>query len=233
MCMSKMLHLFWSKITMDCFILTPVWIKNWHWQIIYIKIVAANSKGYTEWQVSQAEEVCHAQQLVKNPSNWYCKNLILSNLLQNHFIMVNDIDAATHIFGPNLAFIRKKIKRQSFEWVIADYMMVPLQINELHQDITLYGNIFLINWLGFFVIKCFQITFITTEYASCWTQQMLANSLKRVTNFYNSSDFNVKTILLDKEFKCLCDLMRTVNMNTTNKDKHVDDTEVTICTIKE
>ena len=70
--------------------------------------------------------------------------MVHGNLLNTCPLTMHNIYAAIHIFGPNLASIRGKIKNQSFEKVVMNFVAMPTWIQELNSNVTLCWDMFLL-----------------------------------------------------------------------------------------
>ncbi len=85
----------------------------------------------------------------------------------------------------------------------------------------------------FLITMCRRIKFVTAEHVLVRTATSLSKHLNQIIQVYQRAGFLVKTVLMDREFKKIKDLMSQLECNTTMAKEYVSEAERTIWTIKE
>jgi hypothetical protein len=78
---------------------------------VHINTVYNNFEGYMKKQVKNAEPACRLICMVASPSEQDFQAMVHLNMLKDCPVTNNDIHAAYDIYGPDLAFIRRKTVR--------------------------------------------------------------------------------------------------------------------------
>jgi len=159
--------------------------------------------------------------------------MVRAKMIPNCPIDVNDIANARDIWGLDLASLRGKMVRRTPAPVGAEYVAVPKSMIDRNKTVTLAADVFFVDGTGFLMTASRNIKFITAEYVATRTAKNLSIHMERVTQVYKRAGFNVRTILMDGEFKIIKDLMPQVECNTTAAKEHVSEAERNIRTIKE
>ena len=84
---------------------------------------------------------------------------------------------------------------------MAEYVAVPKLVIDRNKTVTLAADVFFIDGTGSLMTVSRNIKFITVEYVPTRTAKNLSIHMDRVTQVYKPAGFNVRTILMDKEFK--------------------------------
>jgi hypothetical protein len=171
--------------------------------------------------------------MIGNPSKGDFKGMVSRNLIKNCPIPTTDIANARKIFGPDLASIRGKTVRRTPAPVVADYVAVPCSLVEQNRIVTMAADVFFVDGMAFLVTLSRQIKFITLERVPVQTAISLSKHITRVLQVYERAGFTVRTILMDRKFEKVRDLIPRIECNTTVAKEHVSKAERTIRTIKE
>jgi hypothetical protein len=162
--------------------------------------VAQKSEGFSKKQIAQAKTARDFQTKVGHPSTQDLKSVIKLNLIANCPVTTADVDRAETIFGPSLPILKGKMTCQSPKSVQTDYVAVPDSILSANQHVTLFGDIFFINKVPFFVTVSDHLKFTTTEHIANRKVQQLVLASLHVKAIYAARDFKIKVMIMDGEF---------------------------------
>ena len=79
--------------------------------------------------------------MVGNPTDKEFKGMVCEKLITNCPVTVQDVENASHIFGPDLANLRGKTIRTKPEHVRIEYVQIPWDFVELHKYVTLVADV--------------------------------------------------------------------------------------------
>jgi hypothetical protein len=117
--------------------------------------------------------------------------------------------------------------------MVADYVAVPRSLVEQNGIVTMAADVFFVDGMAFLVTLSRRIKFITVEHVPVRTAISLSKHITRVIQVYERAGFRVRTILMDREFEKVRDLIPHVECNTTAAKEQVSKAERAIRTIKE
>ena len=195
-----------------------------------VPTVSDNAANYSKRAYQRAVEARRLQNIVMRPASKKYKEVIL-DYLRDADVTRADIDAAEHIFGPNIGAIKGKTVRRPNPHVPSGVDAVPHDVLKLHKHITLTIDMMFINNLPFFVTKSRDLQFTTVEFMKNRQVATVHAYLQSVIKLYTSRGFVIDTIFGDHEFEVLRPWHPT--LNTTAADEHVPDIERHIRTIKD
>ena len=101
--------------------------------------------------------------------------------------------------------------------------------------VTLSSDIMFVNGLRFILTKSRHIKFTTAQFMTSAKSENLFEPLLNVKKLYCQRGFDVNTILMDGQFKCIEAkiLSAHITLNTCSEDEHVSDIERMVCVVKE
>jgi hypothetical protein len=164
------------------------------------------------------------------------KLIVTANAIKNLPITVDDIKTAEMIFGEDIGILKGKSVRHKALPVSSDYVEVPKELINNHQDVTLCVDIMNINGLSFITTISRNIIYRTTEFIPSHSVKDYRSALDTVFQIYNLAGFNITTILCDNEFQPIMKDMEKIygiRMNYANPQEHVPEVERSIRVIKE
>ncbi len=202
-------------------------------EVLHVQTVRDNYEGHTKRDVLQDKEARRAQAMIGNPSKGDFKGMVIRNLIKNCPNTTADIANAHKNFSPDLASIRGKTVQRTPVPVVADYVAVPHLLVEQNRIVTMAADVFFVDGTAFLVTLSRRIKFITMEHVPVRTAISLSKHITRVLQVYERAGLRVRTILLDREFEKVRDLLPRVECNTTAAKEHVSKAERAIRTIKE
>jgi hypothetical protein len=150
--------------------------------------------------------------------------------------MIEDINIAKKIFGPDIGSIKGKATREKPAPVVLNFIEIPHELIEAQRNITLCIDTMKINGLLFMVTMSRKILYRTAEWVASQKVQVYRSALKDVFCICNQVGFRVQIIFSDNEYKPLRDAMEEkfdVKFNYAMAQEHVLEVKRTIQVIKE
>ena len=200
-------------------------------QWCFFDTVQDNKAGYTPRQQRQAADARRLQHITMYPNTRQLMDQH-SIILRNNPITRENILAAEHIYGTNLASLKGKTVHRSIAHATGETAGVPQSVWDAQQgSVNLAIDIFYVNNITFFVTMSRNIRFITTSHLINRQIPTLRDHLKATINIYKKRGFQIKTIFADPEF----DPLRAYfpNLQTVGADDHVADIERCIRSLKD
>jgi hypothetical protein len=201
--------------------------------VVMANTVGNNREGFTNRAYNKAKQARRAIGMLGYPSEKDFRKMVSSNMITNCPVTPTDTSAANKIFGPNVASIKGKTVRVTQEPVLTSYVKLPQEILDLNKEITITADVMFVDGLGFMVTNSRGVKFTTSEYGPTRSKANITNSLKKFFGIYTQRGFTIQTVLMDREFECLCDNLRGITLNTTVASEHVPEIERQIRVIKE
>ena len=119
-------------------------------EVVLINTVENNSSRYSHRDYSQAKIAKKQQRKIGRPSYKDYQTIINNKRLKNCSLMVEDVKAAEHIFGPEKGFLTGKTVKKTGIAVRTNLTNLPFEILERYRSVTLSGDIMWINGISFF-----------------------------------------------------------------------------------
>jgi hypothetical protein len=200
-----------------------------------VQTIHENSQFFTPRQIESAKLARDLYEMIGRPSYTDFIAIVKNNLLPNINITVKDVEHAERIFGKELGSLQGKTVRSRPDAVITDYVEVPPDIMELHNDVTISADIMNVDRMQFLITTSRNIQFTTVDRLENKDSTTIINSIERVVNVYKKRGFIVQTFLADNEFENLRDslLKLGVRLNTCAPGEHIPEVERKIRTVKE
>lgn len=201
-----------------------------------LESVEENKKLYAPRQVQRAKMVRHLYHALGTPSLSDFKAIIKMNVIKNLPITLEDVNIAEQIFGTDIGALKGKTTRQKPAPVVSDYIAIPPEILDTHQDIVLCMDGMKVNGIPFLTTISKNIMYRTAEWVPNQTAAAYRSVLNNVFRMYNRAGFRITTIRCDNEFRPLMDELQDVyqvKMNYANPQEHVPEAERNHRVIKE
>jgi hypothetical protein len=87
--------------------------------------------------------------------------MVAGGMILNCPVTVADVTRADTIYGPSIAALKGKTVRRSPERVVTDLIEVPNEILWANQNVSLYGDVSLVNTIPFFATISRNVRFTT------------------------------------------------------------------------
>ena len=173
--------------------------------------------------------------IVGRPSTVAFLDLLKRNVIANCPVTPADVEAAEHIFGPDIGSLKGKTKRRNPPIVESPVTPVPTNILKRYQKVTLCVDIMYVNRVVMVVSISRNIKFRTIKAIPNNKSGVILKSMQAIIQIYRRNGFAVELALMDGEFVHLRGELASmgVTLNDTSCDEHVGDVERFIRTIKE
>ena len=119
--------------------------------------------------------------------------------------------------------------------VSGDYIKVPQEILDIHQDVTVAADFMFVNGISFFVSVSRHIHFTTVEGTPSRSKNIILQCIRNITSQYNKRGFGVTNFLFDQEGDNLKDNFASmgITLNPAAAREHVPEKKRQIRTLKE
>ena len=203
-----------------------------------VNTVAENKAKYTNNDYLHAMRARELQMIVGRPSTVAFVDLLKRNVIANCPITPADVEAAEHIFGPDIGSLKGKTTRRNppvVESPITPITPIPTNILKRYQKVTLCIDIMYVNRVAMLVSISRNIKFGTIEAIPNNKSGVILKSIQSIIQIYWRNGFVIEVALMDGEFVHLRGELASmgVTLNDTSRDEHVGDVERFIRTIKE
>ena len=162
-------------------------------------------------------------------------DLLKRNVIANCPVTPTDVEAAEHIFGPDIGSLKGKATRRNPPIVESPVAPIPTNILKQYRKVTLCVDIMYVNRVAMLVSISRNIKFGTIEAIPNNKSGVLLKSMQVIIQIYRCNGFVVEATLMDGEFAHLSGELASmgVALNAMSCDEHVGDVERFIWTIKE
>ena len=201
-----------------------------------IDSVEENKNLFTPRQVEQAKLARKIYHALGTPSVKDFKAIITMNAIKNLPITLKDVDLAEQIFGPDIGALKGKTTRSKPFPVVEDYIEIPPELIDNHQQVTLCMDGMKINGIPFLTTISRNIMYRTVQPLPNQTSESHRSALETVFGIYNRAGFSIKTIHCDNEFQPLVHPLTNefgIGINYSNPQEHVPEAERNIRVVKE
>jgi hypothetical protein len=203
----------------------------------FIETVESSMRLYSKWQVTCAEKARSLYASLGFPSQKDFMWILRSNQIKDSPVTVEDAMAAFKIWGPSVAALKGKTVRKRPEPIKTDIVFIPKEICELHKEVTLTINFFLVNKIPFLFTLSRVLYFTTVTHLPNRSLGQIFKMLKGIFHYYLQQGFCVTFITGDWEFASLEQftnlLMGAPWLNLTSPNEHKPFIEHCICVVKE
>jgi hypothetical protein len=102
-----------------------------------VESVKENKLLYTDQQIQRAKLACNIYHARGTPSLKDFKSNITSNMVKKLPITIDDINIAEKVFGLDVGELKGKTTRQKPAPVVSDYVKIPKELVQNHQNVVL------------------------------------------------------------------------------------------------
>jgi hypothetical protein len=211
--------------------------KTGHDDVNLVNTVEDNRVKYSKRDHSKAVLARMVQKIIGRPRTRTFLDIVDKNLFQKCPVKREDIIAAERIFGPEVGSLMGKTVRRTANAVQATYTSIPATIMSRYRNVTLAGNIMLVNKLPFFVTISRNIRFCTSEFLANRKSNTIFKAITRVHQTDAKRGFKIEGLLMDGELDkdgLVGDVAELgIKVNCVAAEEHVPEIERHIRTIKE
>ena len=205
--------------------------------LAFVETVSENMLGFTKRQIKGAEAARALYITLCYPSLKAFKWVIRSNQIKDCPVTVQDVDAATKIWGKSIAALKGKTTRSKPAQVAKDFVKVPVELLNLHKEVFLTADIFFVNKIPFFLTLSRKICFTAVNHLANRTVPEIFKAFKEIYQFYLQRGFRITTVHADGEFEPLKALIASLpggpTVNLASAHEHVPEIERRIRVVKE
>ena len=148
-----------------------------------------------------------------------------------------DAQIADKIWGPNVPLLKGKTTHKTPSAVPSDIVEIPVEIRQLHRNVTMSIDIFFVNKIPFFLTLSRKICFTTVTHLANRKTATIFAAFKSIFTYYLQKGFQIVTVTADNEFAPLAELMYDLpgapTLNLTSANEHEPYIERRIRVIKE
>ena len=198
--------------------------------------VEENALHYTKRQIEKAKQTRALYHALGTPTVNDFKAILRMNAIRNCPITMADVDIAEAIYGKDIGAIKGKTVRKKPTPVVRDYIQIPKEIIQKHQDITLCIDTMYINEMPFLATISKNIKYRTIQWLPTRTARDYRSALDAIFRQYNKAGFRIATIHCDGEFRSIMDDIKDdldIDMNYASAQEHVPEAERNNRVIKE
>lgn len=203
--------------------------------ITLVNTIEEKKEGFSKRQVEQAKLAKKLYHTMGLPSMQDYQTLIKNNMLHNNPISIEDINNAKEIYGTDIAALKGKVTRRKPEVVKTNYVKLDDDLINNHRDVTISMDILYVQKMPFLITVAKNIKSTMIELLDDRKKEIILESIDDVINIYKTRGFNIKCVLMDREFVPLTEDLRARNIssNPTSTNEHVPEVERQIRVLKE
>ena len=191
--------------------------------------------NYTNADYLRAVKAREIQISIGRPSTKDYIRIVTKNLLPNCPVTRKDIEAAEHIFGPDIGSLKGKTTRRKTHRIVEARNAIPPSILQRYREVTIGADLMYVNGIPLLVTTSRNLRFGTVEALRNRKAKTIRDAIKGVRQAYRTGGFVVKAAMMDNEFKSirgdLADM--GIALNEAGRDEHVAEVERYIRTVKE
>ena len=147
--------------------------------------VQENKEDYTKQQIKGAKQARQLYAKLGYPSIKDFRWIIRSNQIQDCPVTTEDVETARKIWGKSIAALKGKTTRSKTTHIAADFVRVPKNILELHQQVYMTFDIFFINQISFFLTLSRKICFTMVKHLMDCKIATIFKAFEEIYTFYH------------------------------------------------
>jgi hypothetical protein len=156
---------------------------------VFVKTVAGNKEGFTQRQIKGAESAKTLYTKLGYPSMKDFKWVIQSNQISDCPVTVQDVEAANPIWDKNIVALKGKTTRKKPIHVARDFVKVPKELLQLHQDVFITADLFFVNQIPFFLTLSRTICFTAVNHLANRNTKTIFKAFEEIYMFYLNRGF--------------------------------------------
>ena len=190
----------------------------------FVVTVEDNMKPFSKRQIIAAEKARTLLAGMAFPSDHDYKWILRSNQVQECPVTPEDAMIADKIWGPDVPSLKGKTTRKTPPAVPSDIVEIPVEIRQLHRNVTISIDIFFVNKIPFFLTLSRKICFTTVTHLSNRKTATIFAAFKSIFMYYLQKGFQIVTVTADNEFAPLAEMMYDLpgapTLNLTSANEH-------------
>eukprot|EP00957_Ditylum_brightwellii_P188146 14323619-Ditylum_brightwellii.AAC.1 len=131
--------------------------------MLCITTVEGNKGLFTCCQRQEAVQARKAYAMAGCPSPADFKAMVQMGLIKNCPVTLDHVRNANIIFGKDVGLLKGRMVCQMLEPVVSDYIEVPLELYNIHKDMTLAADVISVNKKHFLTSISKNIKFATSQ----------------------------------------------------------------------
>ncbi len=147
---------------------------------LFVNTVAENKLLYTKREIKGAQVAKALYTALARPSMADFKWIVRNNEIKDSPVTLEDINVATSIWGKNISKLKGSTTRSKSIPVKRDYVHVPKELLNLHQEVFLTADIFFVNKIPFFLTLSRKICFTAVNHIANRTVPQIFMAFKEV-----------------------------------------------------
>ena len=171
-----------------------------------------------------------------NPSVRDFKNIICMNGIKNNPVTIEDINISEKIYGPDIGMLKGKSTKTKALPIVNDYVEIPQELYNTHENVTLFMDTLFINGLTFLATISENIKYCTIKHVPNKKLDTYRSVIDRVLQLYNTGGFYIKKICCNNEYKEMMEPIKDdldIDMDYVPAQEHVKQAERNNRTMKE
>ena len=210
------------------------WRKNPEGTTFLIETVDGNKLQFSNRDVQRADELRRFEEVAAFPSRDTMRRAINKNVIKDSPHTLRDLNITHRIHGRSRHAIQgKRTRRRNTEVEVIENIPVPRSLREYYSAITLCADVMFINKNPVLITVSRHLHYSTATMLRSTKLNDLETALNEVIKEYHYREFQVKHLLIDKQFEGLSNRFTGVQLNSVSRDEHVPEVERLIRTIKE
>ena len=168
-----------------------------------VTTITENKKAFTARQFERAKRARRFYTILGRPGIQNLKHALRMNLIKDCPVTCEDVDLAAAIFGPDIGALKGRTTRKKPAFAKADYIEIPREILDLHQDIIWCMDVFFVNGMPELTGIDTSVRFRALENLKSRSADEFYKAIDNVFRIYNKAGFTISTIHCDVEFRPL------------------------------
>lgn len=203
---------------------------------LMIQTIEENKQGYTQRQFEDAKKARKLYHILGCPSVENYKHILRQNLIRNCPVTIEDVNIAEKIFGPDIGTLKGKSTRKKTVPVKSDFIEIPPELRDLHQDLTVCLDIMFVNGMPMLTGIDRSIRFRALIALDNRSEAAIYDGIDSIIRVYKKAGFRVSRIHCDQEFRPVMERVSdelNISINYATAGEHVPEAERNNRTIQE
>ena len=174
-------------------------------KIQLLDTVAENRKNFTTAEFTRAKRARTLYHNVGAPGIERFKGMIRTNWIQDCPVIEKDIDIASEIWGPDIAYLKGKTTRRKPNKFIDEVVQIPSEVSIRMREVIIYMDNLYISGKPFLSSITKPIFYRDATPLKDETAETLYKAIDKLTRKLNAAGCTITMIRCDRQFKTLMD----------------------------